>query len=137
MLDPECERLFEVNKAEGNPRPIELYTHQLEALAKAKADKSFVVTTGTGSGKSLSFFLPIIDRILARRGQTRQLIAEEAVAIGVRGRARPQWLTEDEAAPLLDARPRANLDVAAAAARAAASARLPRCLAGRARALGD
>jgi hypothetical protein len=42
-------------------------------------------------------------------------MAEEAVAIGVRGRARPQWLTENEAAPLLDARPSANLDVAAAA----------------------
>lgn len=51
---------------------------------------------------------------LTRRGQTRQLMAEEAVAIGVRGRAHPQWLTEDEAAPLLDARPSANLDAAAA-----------------------
>lgn len=67
MLHSECERLFQANKGEGTPRPIELYTHQLEALAKAKADKSFVVTTGTGSGKSLSFFLPIIDRILRAR----------------------------------------------------------------------
>ncbi len=67
MLHRECERLFQANKAEGTPRPIELYTHQLEALAKAKADKSFVVTTGTGSGKSLPFFLPIIDRILRAR----------------------------------------------------------------------
>jgi superfamily II DNA/RNA helicase len=67
VLHSECERLFQANKAEGSPRPIELYTHQLEALAKAKADKSFVVTTGTGSGKSLSFFLPIIDRILRAR----------------------------------------------------------------------
>ena len=52
---------------------------------------------------------------LTRRGRTRQLMAEEAVAIGVRGRARPQWLAEDEATPLLDARPSANLDTAAAA----------------------
>jgi len=51
---------------------------------------------------------------LTRRGQTRQLMAEEGVAIGVRGRARPQWLTEKEAAPLLDARPSANLDAGAA-----------------------
>ena len=36
------------------------------------------------------------------------------MAIGVRGRARPQWLTKDEAAPLLDAKPSANLDAAAA-----------------------
>ena len=72
MLHPECERLFQANKAEGAPRPIELYTHQLEALAKAKVDKSFVVTTGTGSGKSLSFFLPIIDRILRIRAAGSQ-----------------------------------------------------------------
>jgi superfamily II DNA/RNA helicase len=73
MLHRECERLFQVDKAESNPRPIELYTHQLEALAKAKAGKSFVVTTGTGSGKSLAFFLPIIDRILrARADDPRQ-----------------------------------------------------------------
>src|SRR5690606_20062762 len=51
---------------------------------------------------------------LTRRGVTRHLMAEETVAIGVRGRAQPQWLTEDEAAPLLDARPSANLDPAAA-----------------------
>ena len=51
---------------------------------------------------------------LTRRGQTRQLMAEEALAIGVRGRARPQWLAETEAAPLLDAKPSANLDAAAA-----------------------
>ena len=52
---------------------------------------------------------------LTRRGQTRQLMAEEALAIGVRGRASPEWLTEDEAGSLLDARPSANLDAAAAA----------------------
>lgn len=51
---------------------------------------------------------------LTRRGQTRQLMAEEALAIGVRGRAQPHWLAEDEAAPLLDARPSANLDAAVA-----------------------
>lgn len=67
MLHPECERLFQADKSEGSPRPIELYTHQLESLAQARAGKSFVVTTGTGSGKSLSFFLPIVDRILRSR----------------------------------------------------------------------
>jgi superfamily II DNA or RNA helicase len=51
---------------------------------------------------------------LTRRGRTRQLMAEETVTLGVRGRASPRWLTEDEAAPLLDARPSANLDPTAA-----------------------
>jgi hypothetical protein len=52
---------------------------------------------------------------LTRRNESRQLMAEEAVTIGVRGRAQPQWLAEDEAALLLDARPSANLDATASA----------------------
>ncbi len=51
---------------------------------------------------------------VTRRGQTRQLMAEESVAIAVRGRAQPQWLSEDEATPLLDVRPTANLAAGAA-----------------------
>jgi hypothetical protein len=50
---------------------------------------------------------------ITHRRRNRQLMAEEAVAIGVRGRAQPHWLGEAEAAPLLDARPIANLDTAA------------------------
>lgn len=38
---------------------MELFTHQLEAIAIASQHKSYVVTTGTGSGKSLAFFIPI------------------------------------------------------------------------------
>lgn len=48
-------------------RPIALYRHQDQAVAKAKAEQSFVVTTGTGSGKSLCFFVPIIDAVLRSR----------------------------------------------------------------------
>ena len=59
-----CAELFKAKKSEGTPVDLFLYKHQMEALAKAGQDKSFVVTTGTGSGKSLSFFIPIIDRIL-------------------------------------------------------------------------
>ena len=59
-----CGDIFQVDKAEGNPQPLYLYAHQLEALAKVQNQQSFLVTTGTGSGKSVSFFLPVIDRIL-------------------------------------------------------------------------
>ena len=64
LLHKRCADIFQVGKLEGHPEPLYLYTHQLEAIAKAKARQSFVVTTGTGSGKSLAFFIPIIDRIL-------------------------------------------------------------------------
>eukprot|EP01032_Pedospumella_encystans_P023715 gene23715-26836_t len=63
-LHTACAELFKAKKPEGTPVDLFLYAHQMEALAKAGQDKSYVVTTGTGSGKSLSFFIPIIDRIL-------------------------------------------------------------------------
>jgi len=59
-----CSEIFQTGKTEGNPQALTLYTHQLEALAKAHQRQSYVVTTGTGSGKSLAFFIPIIDRIV-------------------------------------------------------------------------
>lgn len=46
---------------------ITLHLHQTQAFAKAAAGQSFVVTTGTGSGKSLCFFVPIIDRAIRAR----------------------------------------------------------------------
>jgi DEAD/DEAH box helicase/HNH endonuclease len=51
--------------AEG--KPPSLYRHQSQAVAKAAARQSFVVTTGTGSGKSLCFFIPIIDAAIRAR----------------------------------------------------------------------
>lgn len=57
--------------------PIRFHRHQAEAIAKAKSNKSFVVTTGTGSGKSLCFFVPVVDAIIrARRaGKPRRTTA--------------------------------------------------------------
>lgn len=48
-------------------QPITLYRHQAQSIAKAAARQSFVVTTGTGSGKSLCFFVPIIDATIRAR----------------------------------------------------------------------
>ncbi len=44
--------------------PLRFHRHQAQAIAKARAGQSFVVTTGTGSGKSLCFFVPIVDAIV-------------------------------------------------------------------------
>jgi ATP-dependent helicase YprA (DUF1998 family) len=61
-LRPETASVFRV---EG--QPITLHRHQAQAIAKATAQQSFVVTTGTGSGKSLCFFGPIIDAAIRAR----------------------------------------------------------------------
>lgn len=43
---------------------FELYQHQVSSIEKAREWKSFVVTTGTGSGKSFCYFIPIVDSIV-------------------------------------------------------------------------
>src|SRR5262249_123676 len=46
---------------------IRFHRHQAQAIAKAAQQRSFAVTTGTGSGKSLCFFVPIIDAAVRAR----------------------------------------------------------------------
>jgi len=67
LLHPECESIFMAGKSETKPSVMTLYTHQLQALATAQRKEGYVVTTGTGSGKSLAFFIPIVDHILKTR----------------------------------------------------------------------
>ncbi|HVO32980.1 MAG TPA: DEAD/DEAH box helicase, partial [Elusimicrobiota bacterium] len=58
VLHPSCDLIF---------RDWKLRTHQAQAIHLARQRKSFVVTTGTGSGKSMCFFVPIIDAVLRAR----------------------------------------------------------------------
>ncbi len=63
VLHPTCAQLFRF----GPDQPLRLFQHQQEAFSKSNAGESYVVTTGTGSGKSLAFFVPIFDRILREK----------------------------------------------------------------------
>jgi ATP-dependent helicase YprA (DUF1998 family) len=64
VLDSALSKIF----AAGPDRaPIKLHRHQERAVAKARNGESFIVTTGTGSGKSLCFFLPIVDAVVRAR----------------------------------------------------------------------
>jgi ATP-dependent helicase YprA (DUF1998 family) len=67
-LHGECARIFRIEKTETDHtgRPLVLHTHQTEAIRKAKEDKSYVLTSGTGSGKSLTYIVPIVDHVLRR-----------------------------------------------------------------------
>jgi superfamily II DNA/RNA helicase len=56
---------------------MRLYRHQAEALASARRGSSYVVTTGTGSGKSLTYLIPIVDAIVRddpRRHSVRAIL---------------------------------------------------------------
>ena len=59
VLEPGCADIF---RADG--KVLSLYKHQEQAIALAAEGESFVVTTGTGSGKSLCFFIPIVNHVL-------------------------------------------------------------------------
>lgn len=59
-----CSKIFQING-----KPLELYQHQTEAILNAKKGESYVVTSGTGSGKSLTFFIPIFNRIIEEKEQ--------------------------------------------------------------------
>ncbi|MEY9189147.1 DEAD/DEAH box helicase [Bradyrhizobium ottawaense] len=47
--------------------PMQFHRHQAQSIAKARAGQSYVVTTGTGSGKSMCFFVPVVDAIVRAR----------------------------------------------------------------------
>jgi len=55
--------------------PIQLYQHQCDAISRASKKQSYVVTSGTGSGKSLTYFIPIFDAILRGNAQDRKVWA--------------------------------------------------------------
>lgn len=69
VLDTRCAEIFRTTPTRDDPRtePLTLWEHQREAIAIAADGQSYVVTTGTGSGKSLCFFIPIVSAILAEK----------------------------------------------------------------------
>ena len=66
ILHPECSRIFRIDKSETDARgrQLLLHQHQRDAILKAKEGRSYVLTTGTGSGKSLAYIVPIVDHVL-------------------------------------------------------------------------
>lgn len=72
-LENECRLIFQVDKKEDGSggKTMTLYSHQQEAISFAALKQSYVVTTGTGSGKSLSFFIPIVNEIIKNRANNK------------------------------------------------------------------
>jgi ATP-dependent helicase YprA (DUF1998 family) len=67
-LHPECKKIFRIDKSDSDHsgKQVLLHTHQTEAIRKSKQGKSYVLTSGTGSGKSLTYMVPIVDHVLRR-----------------------------------------------------------------------
>jgi ATP-dependent helicase YprA (DUF1998 family)/very-short-patch-repair endonuclease len=67
-----CRQVFRIKSPDDLPgKPMLLHRHQYDAIQCASRKENYVLTTGTGSGKSLSYIVPIVDHILrtgSRRG---------------------------------------------------------------------
>ena len=68
ILHPECRKIFRKDKSPADSielgKPLRLHQHQTEAVHTARAGHNYVLTTGTGSGKSLVYIIPIVDHVL-------------------------------------------------------------------------
>ena len=94
VLDPGCADIFRTNG-----EPLSLYKHQQQAVALAAEGESYVVTTGTGSGKSLCFFVPIVSHVLNARRSSTQRRTHAIVVYPMNALANSQM---DELAKLVD-----------------------------------
>lgn len=70
ILHQECGRIFRRDKEKNNAAnagtSLQLHRHQSEAIRIANAGHHYVLTTGTGSGKSLAYIIPIVHHVLQR-----------------------------------------------------------------------
>ncbi|MEW6368770.1 MAG: DEAD/DEAH box helicase [Acidobacteriota bacterium] len=67
VLHSECSRIFRLKRlSDPESRPLRLHRHQADAIRIARDGHNYVLTTGTGSGKSLTYIIPIVDHVLRR-----------------------------------------------------------------------
>lgn len=66
ILHPELANIF---------KGFQLYRHQVEALKLGTANRDFIVTSGTGSGKSLTYIGTIFDHVLRSEGDKKGIKA--------------------------------------------------------------
>ena len=69
ILHEECGRIFQKDKESGSNnsgKPLHLYRHQSRCDSLRVQGQNYVLTTGTASGKSLSYIVPIVNQILRR-----------------------------------------------------------------------
>ena len=82
LLHAECRRIFRAQKTPQDiGKALRLHQHQEDAIHAAQRGESYVLTTGTGSGKSLAYFIPIVHDVLRRRSQGDPCTGISAIVI--------------------------------------------------------
>ena len=72
-----CGKIFRRGKSKSDDfgKPLNLHKHQTEAIITAQKGENYILTTGTGSGKSLSYIIPIVDYCLKHSDQKGRIKA--------------------------------------------------------------
>ena len=70
----------------NEPDKVSLYEHQADAIKSINKGRNVVICTGTGSGKTESFLIPVINAIVKERNECRNNNREYKA--GVRGRCK-------------------------------------------------
>ncbi|MEW6155388.1 MAG: DEAD/DEAH box helicase [Actinomycetota bacterium] len=85
VLHPECARIFRLKSGpdDSGGRPVTFHRHQRDAIEVAATGRSYVLTTGTGSGKSLGYIVPVVDRVLREQadGGGRRQAGVKAIVV--------------------------------------------------------
>jgi len=82
LLTKELVKALDEAKAQSLPKTTHPYRHQLESWQRLSSNNptSVVVTSGTGSGKTECFFIPILDALVRRQQEEqKQLVGVEAL----------------------------------------------------------
>ncbi|SMG37187.1 ATP-dependent helicase YprA, contains C-terminal metal-binding DUF1998 domain [Dethiosulfovibrio salsuginis] len=67
ILHRECGNIFRrKSHSDDSGELLRLYQHQEDAIRAALKGHNYVLTTGTGSGKSLSYIIPVVDHVLKK-----------------------------------------------------------------------
>ena len=69
ILHSDCAKYFCYEDQQKHKHSIQFRYHQEQAFAIAHRQENYVVTTGTGSGKSLTYIVPIFDDLLRNPDQ--------------------------------------------------------------------
>ncbi len=70
IIHNKCKRIFSLDPKEEDSEPIKPYQHQSESLKIIfEKNQNTIITTGTGSGKSFCFGIPIVSKCLELKEQ--------------------------------------------------------------------
>ncbi len=72
VLHPDVLKVFYRDEKDRQSPPIDLHMHQLKSVQAYAEGKNYLVSTGTSSGKSNCFFIPIVDACLKSKAQGKK-----------------------------------------------------------------